>query len=121
MVILIRRLVAAAIFTATLVAGWMFAARNGALVDVDMLALRLADVKLWLALLVAFAVGAGVAGGVGMLALAKAGMLARRYRRTVAGLESEVHELRNLPLGSGDAPVSPPALDAQVGKTGTGG
>jgi len=120
-VILIRRLVVAVIFTALLVAGWMFAARNGGVVDVDVLALKIPEVKLWLVLLVAVALGAAIAGAFGMLALAKAGMLARRYRRTVAGLESEVHELRNLPLASGDDPKPPPAIEAAVGKTGTGG
>ena len=104
--ILIRRLLAAAIFTATLIAGWMFAARNGVLVDVDALALRVTEVKLWLALLVAFAAGVLIAGTIGMLSVARARMVTRRYRRTVAGLESEVHQLRNLPLASGDAAAS---------------
>ena len=53
--VLIRRLMAAGIFAATLVAGWTFAARNGDVVAVDMLAVRVSEVKLWLALLPAFA------------------------------------------------------------------
>ena len=121
--VLIRRLLAAVIFTAMLVAGWKFAAGNAVDVDIDVLAMRVTEVKLWLALLTAFAAGIGVAGTLGVLALAKSGMVARRYRRTVAGLESEVHQLRNIPLASAD-----PAADDEVlglgqaaGKTGTAG
>jgi uncharacterized integral membrane protein len=120
LVVLIRRLVAGVIFAAMLVAGWTFAHRNGAVVDVDLLALHVSEVKLWLALLAAFAAGALIAGTIGMLSLARAGMVARRYRRTVAGFESEVHELRNLPLASGDAVGSQPALQEVIGNTGTG-
>ena len=117
--VLIRRLMVAVIFAATLIVGWTFAARNAGSVAVDVLAVRVPDVKLWLALLIAFAAGASLAGTIGMLSLAKAGMIARRYRRTVAGLESEVHQLRNLPLASGDAAASQAALADDSGTAGT--
>ena len=99
--VLIRRLVAAAIFAATLIAGWIFASRNGALVDVDVLVAHVPEVKLWLVLVVAFATGLLVSGAIGMFSLARARMVSRRYRKMVAGLQSEVHELRNLPLAAG--------------------
>ena len=118
--VLIRRLVAGAIFATVLVAGWSFAHRNGAVVDVDLLALRVADVKLWLALLVAFAAGALIAGTIGMFSLARAGMIARRYRRAVSGLESEVHELRNLPLATSAAAGSQSRLGEVEQGAGTG-
>ena len=47
----------AGIFAATLIAGWMFAARNADIVAVDVLAMRVPDVRLWLALLIAFGAG----------------------------------------------------------------
>jgi uncharacterized integral membrane protein len=97
-----------------LVAGWTFAARNGAVVDVDILVAQVSEVRLWLALLGAFSAGLLIAGTAGMLSLARAGMVTRRYRRTVAGLESEVHQLRNLPLAAGDTAGSQVALDKAV-------
>jgi uncharacterized integral membrane protein len=118
-VVLIRRLVAGAIFAAMLIAGWTFAHRNEVVVDVDLLALRVAEVRLWLALLAAFTAGGLIAGAVGMLSLARAGMVARRYRRTVAGLESEVHELRNLPLASSDAAGSQPVRNEVAAHAGS--
>ena len=119
--VLIRRLVAAAIFAATLIAGWMFASRNGALVDVDVLVAQVPQVKLWLVLVVAFGAGAIVAGTIGMLSLTRARMVSRRYRKTVAGLQSEVHELRNLPLAAVEPGSRPEAALAEaVESTGTG-
>lgn len=119
--VLIRRLMVAGIFAATLIAGWMFAARNADTVAVDVLAVRVSDVKLWLALLIAFAAGGLLAGVIGMLALAKARMVTRRYRKSVAGLESEVHQLRNLPLASGNADASQAVLAEGSGTVGTVG
>jgi hypothetical protein len=119
-VVLIRRLVAAALFAATLIAGWMFASRNGALVDVDVLVVQVPEVRLWLVLVVAFAAGLLIAGAVGMFSLARARMVSRRYRKMVAGLQSEVHELRNLPLAPGDGPSPEAALGEAVGSTGMG-
>ncbi len=117
--VLIRRLVAAVIFMATLIAGWRFAAGNAGAVEIDLLVWVVPDVRQWLALLVAFAAGGLVAGTFGMLASARAGMVARRYRRAVAGLESEVHQLRNIPLASADAAASEGALGQAAEKVGT--
>jgi uncharacterized integral membrane protein len=102
----VRRLLVVALFVAALVLGWWFARANSAAVTVDYLVGRLGDVSLWAALLGAFAAGAAVAGGIGLYQVAKLQLVRRRYRKTVRGLESEVHQLRNLPLA-----VDAPALD----------
>ena len=93
-----RRVLGVVAVGAVLVAGWHFAARNGAAVQVDLLGLQLPETPLWLGLLAAFAVGAAASGVVCLYEIAKLGLLARRYRKSVARLESEIHQLRNLPL-----------------------
>ena len=118
--VLIRRLLAAALFAATLIAGWLFASRNEARVDVDVLVVQVPEVKLWLVLVVAFALGLLIAGAVGMFSLARARMVSRRYRKLVAGLQSEVHELRNLPLAPGDGRSPEATLGEAVGTAGMG-
>jgi uncharacterized integral membrane protein len=109
-----RRVLAIASFVALLIGGWLFTARHPQGVSIDYFAGRTAEIPLWLALVAAFALGGAlVAGGLGyqMLRLA---MLARRYRKAVAKLEIEIHELRNLPLhrdaGAADdaLPPAPP-------------
>jgi len=97
---LTRRLLAVAMFVALLVAGWQFAHVNSATVTINYLAGVVEGVSVWLALCVAFALGAVASGVIGLLQLARLGMLTRRYRKTVRGLEAEVHQLRNLPLVS---------------------
>jgi hypothetical protein len=68
-------------------------------------------VPLWAVLLVSFASGVALAGIVALYRLAKLGLITRRYRKTVHGLEAEVHQLRNLPLADEDrAPDDPDAL-----------
>ena len=66
----------------------------------------------WVALLVAFAVGVLSAGVSLGYELIKKSLIARRYRRVAAGLESEIHQLRNLPLVGAD---SASALQAVAG------
>ena len=107
-----RRLVLLAIFVALLVAGWRFAAENSAAVEVDYLVGEDSGVALWMVLVVTFASGAAAAGAVVGFALARARLLARRYRKRLAGLEAEVHQLRNLPLVGGETAREEDALDA---------
>ena len=67
-------------------------------------------IALWKALLVAFAAGV-VCAGLGWLRLAvKHGLMNRRYRRMLGDLESEIHQLRNLPLAP--EPVTPSDVHA---------
>ena len=97
------RLVWVVVFVGVLVFGWWFAAANGALVPVSYVFGEFAPTPIWLALLAAFALGALLAGAIGVYQALKRGLLMRRYRKTVRGLEAELHQLRNLPLATGEA------------------
>ena len=96
--LLARRLIALCLFAAVLVVGWQFAAANKESVRVDLLFVEFSDVSMWIVLSAAFASGAVLAGLFGVVEITRAGLLGRRYRRAVTGLEAEVHELRNLAL-----------------------
>jgi len=98
----LRRLVVLVLFGGTLWLAVQFPKANAELVRVDLLAFQAPEVELWLVLLVSFSVGALLAALLLVYEVAKLGLLTRRYRKTVVGLESEIHELRNLPL---DEPV----------------
>jgi uncharacterized membrane protein YciS (DUF1049 family) len=107
-----RRLLLLAIFAGLLVGGWRFAASNSTPVEVDYLVGTSSDAALWAVLAVTFAIGAAAAGVVAGYALARGHLLARRYRKRLAGLEAEVHQLRNLPLVSDGTARGEDALDA---------
>jgi uncharacterized integral membrane protein len=104
----VRRLFLIAFFVGALVLGWRLAAENSGLVTIHFLAGSLEGLTLWMALLGAFLVGAATAGLLAFLQLAKLGLVTRRYRKTVKGLEAEVHQLRSLPL-------SPEQAEAEEG------
>ena len=118
--VLVRRALLALLFVAVLIGGWRFAAENDGQVTVSYLAGQTPSVALWLALLVAFGLGAVVVGLLALLSLARAGLLARRYRRTVAGLEAEVHQLRNQPLVDENPTLPEEALGMSGGASGRG-
>jgi len=99
---LVLRLFWVVSFVGVLVLGWGFAAANSGPVPVSYVFGEFAPLPLWLALLVAFVAGATLAGLVGSYQLLKRGLVMRRYRKTLRGLEAEVHELRNLPLATGE-------------------
>jgi uncharacterized integral membrane protein len=93
-----RRTVWIALLVALLVAGHLFVARNSERIAIDYVGGRFEQVAVWVALLASFAAGAALAT---LLALARGARLrleARRYRKATRQLESEVHQLRNLPL-----------------------
>jgi uncharacterized integral membrane protein len=115
-VILVRRIVMAAVFVAVLVGGWRFAGSNSAPVTVNYLAGEFSDVALWTVVLVSFCLGAGSVAFFALVERARAALLTRRYRKTVAGLETEVHELRNLALEP--EPAAAPS-DLVAGSSGT--
>ncbi len=95
---LARRLLVVAVFGAVFVLTWRFATGNSGVVIIEAPVLADIEVSLWIALLVAFALGAIVTGLVAAYQVARLGLLGRRYRKIIRGLESEVHQLRNLPL-----------------------
>jgi uncharacterized integral membrane protein len=109
----VRRLVVAAFFVAALVIGWRLAQRNAALVHVDYLAGTL-DEPVWAVLLGMTVLGAGIASLVFGFHALRLALTARRYRKLARGLENEVHQLRNLPLGPPDARPGEPAPEARA-------
>jgi uncharacterized integral membrane protein len=112
----LRRLVALALFVAILVGGWQFAHRNADLVFVDYLIGTL-DAPRWAVLLGAFALGGLAASAVAGFQAARYALTARRYRKLASGLEEELHQLRNLPLGP---PEEARARDRTVAAEGFG-
>ena len=94
----VRRGVWLAVFTGALVGGWNFAGNNSAPIRIDYVFGALGAVPLWLALLTSFGAGA-VASALFLFArLTRSSLAQRRYRKTLVALESEVHQLRNLPV-----------------------
>lgn len=77
---------------------------NAAEITIDFL-LGQITLATWQALGVAFLVGAGLVYLYSLYQMARSGLLHRRYRKELAGLETEVHQLRNLPLAPGERVV----------------
>jgi hypothetical protein len=98
----LRRVVVISLFVAMLVGGWSFARRNEIPVAVDYGAGTIQGPE-WAILLGAFGLGAGFVGLFTLYQGARNALTARRYRKLVRGLEEEVHQLRNMPLGPPDA------------------
>jgi uncharacterized membrane protein YciS (DUF1049 family) len=116
--VMLRRVLLGLLFVAVLIGGWRFAAQNSSQVAVSYLAGETPSVALWLALLIAFGLGVVVAGLFAGTSLARTALLARRYRKTVAGLEAEVHQLRNLPLIDEDPELAGESLGVSGGSSG---
>jgi uncharacterized integral membrane protein len=104
---MLRRVLVVAVFGALFFAVWRFVNGNGTPTTVHLVFFDLHSVPLWLALLGAFLLGAASAGASLVYELAKKSFAARRYRKELAGLESEIHQLRNLPLAAPDASGGP--------------
>lgn len=115
----LRRLVVAGLFVGALVVGWRFAERNADPVFVDYL-VGSVDAPRWAILAGAFGAGALLASLVAGYQAARLALTARRYRKLARGLEDEVHQLRNLPLGPPD-PGSTRALDPALEVRGRSG
>ena len=107
---MLRRLLVLGVFAALFAAAWRFVSANSVRTDLDLVLLQLHQIPLWSALLGAFA----LAGAGWLWAGLRARMIERRYRKELAGLESEIHQLRNLPLAAPDLPggPAPPARSA---------
>lgn len=106
-----------ALVGAVVVAAVQFVQRNELPVTVDLWFTVVPDVALWLLLLAAFGLGAAVVGLLSLFELARQALVARRYRRAAARLESEIHQLRTLPLADAE-PVPPGERDAASGPGG---
>ena len=89
----VRKLVVVAVFVAVLVGGWQFAAQNSTPIQIHYLAGARDGVALWAALIGAFVVGGCLMAALGSYQVLRARMMTRRYRKLVAGLEAEVHQL----------------------------
>ena len=72
-----------------------------------------------MALLIAFGAGLLLASVSLGYKVIKKNLVARRYRKEVKGLESEIHQLRNLPLAAPDSAL-PTGADSE-GQDGEGG
>ncbi len=103
--ILLRRVIVLGVFVLLLVGGWRFAAFNAQPIDVHFLFGAREAVMLWQVLLASFLSGALLTGLFATISMVRGGMLARRYRQTIAVLEEEVHQLRNLPLAVEESAV----------------
>ena len=103
----VRRILLLVVLVAFPVGVHLFVTRNAQPVALDLLAVQFEGVQVWVVLLVAFGAGVLVASVVAMLRGARLRLEARRYRKVTRELESEVHQLRNLPLAP-DPPQAPP-------------
>jgi uncharacterized integral membrane protein len=92
----------ALVFVALFAVVWQFVGGNQGSVSIDLVFLQ-QSVPLWAALLGAFVLGALSAGASLIYELAKKSFALLRYRKQMAGLESEIHQLRNLPLAAPEA------------------
>lgn len=114
----LRRLLLLAVIVGVMVAGWRFASENQEPVVVHYVAGELPAVPLWQVILVAFGSGGAIVAMYAVFSSARSGLVRRRYRKEIGGLEAEIHQLRNLPL----APESDsPGGSAPAGSLSTGG
>lgn len=103
----LRWLLALVVFTSAAAVFVSFVMENADPVRLDLPFAAERSVPLWLALAAAFFAG-GLAASAGLLfQLARKALAARRLEKRVAGLESEIHQLRNLPLAANDPLLAP--------------
>jgi uncharacterized membrane protein YciS (DUF1049 family) len=86
--------------------GWAFRAGNSAIIDLDLIWMQVAGVELWRVILVALALGGAIAAVLVGFGWLRARLLNRRYRKTIRRLESELHQLRSLPLSGSEEVVA---------------
>ncbi len=110
---LARQLLAVAVFVGLLIAGWKFADNNSELISVSYPGGEFAERASWAVLLVAFGSGVVLAASIAAVRGARIRLVSRRYRKLVECLQSEVHQLRSLPLSeqqqTADSGSVPPA------------
>ena len=99
---ILRRVLAFALLVALLWAFYRFAQANADLTTIDLVYAKLPEAPQWMVLIATFGLGAVLATLLLLYHMARQGLVTRRYRKTVRGLESEIHQLRNLPLAGGE-------------------
>jgi uncharacterized membrane protein YciS (DUF1049 family) len=117
---IVRRGIVVVLFMGLVWACVEFIRRNAELVEVDLLATTIEGVVLWKLLASVLGIGAGLAVLMMAFGTLRARMETRRYRKAVRELESEVHQLRNLPLDRGAEVAGEPILAATSGGSGGG-
>jgi uncharacterized integral membrane protein len=113
----LRRLFSVAVMIGLVWVGVLFSRANSTPVDIDLLLRQVPAVPVWLGLVVSVAVGAALAFLLSGFELVKRGLIARRYRKRIDSLESEVHQLRTLPLSDtagGDVRPPPHAAEGEA-------
>jgi uncharacterized integral membrane protein len=111
---LVRRLLVVAVFGLVFFLSWRFAMDNSGSVVIKIPVWQDVKVLLWIALLAAFALGAVLAGLGAAYQVARLALLARRYRKIIRRLESEVHQLRSLPLADDELVAGEPVSRPEV-------
>jgi len=117
---LLRRGLVVAVFIGLVWACVEFIRRNGEPIAVDLLAVTLEGIVLWVLLATACGVGFGLAVLSMGFVMLRARLEARRYRKALRGLESEVHQLRNLPLERAAEETAETVFAATTGGSGGG-
>jgi hypothetical protein len=95
---IVRRVLFVLLLAGVIWAGVQFVRANEAPVVIDLLAIEPFTVSVWQALLGCLGIGAAAAVAISLLEVTRYAFVARRYRRAAGRLESEIHQLRNLPL-----------------------
>ena len=99
---LLLLLVAFGLFVGALWLGWTFRAANASAVDLDLVWVRVPSDELWWLLVLGICFGALLATLVVGFAWLRGRVLNRRYKKVIARLESELHQMRSLPLASSE-------------------
>jgi uncharacterized integral membrane protein len=97
----VRRLLTLALFAGAFAVAYQFG-KNAEPLAVSLFGWTTPPAPAWLVLALAFGLGAAVASGLWLFQVIRLSLLARRYRKATRALESEVHQLRNLPLAGGE-------------------
>ena len=112
---IVRRFLVLAVFVGAVVLAHKFVTLNSDPVTVSYVAGEFVEVPLWTVIVVSILVGGAAATGLSIFELAKQGLVARRYRKTAEGLESEIHHMRNLPLVGAAGQEAEPAPSSERG------
>lgn len=111
----LRLLLLVVLLIGAAVGGARFSSENETLVSISYLFGTLSDVPIWLVLVGSFSLGTGLCLLMVIGRLTRSTLAQRRYRKTIAALEAEVHQLRNLPIDG----ESPPAVELSAAVSST--